>query len=324
MFQHITIGEAAIPLARLFAAMPVAMALIDREGRHVALNQALASISGLKAEQLIGRRVAELSQESGENIQNDFRRIDAGLDVPDHEITIDGRVFYVSVKPLFDADGQAIAIMVALTDITRHKQTEQELAQANARLQTMAAMDYLTRLGNRRVFDEALAAAVRQGHESSKPASLILFDVDHFKRFNDAYGHIAGDECLRCIAEATRELGCRQGVEAYRYGGEEFAVVLPGLSSREAAALAQNLCDAVWDLGIPHEASPFCRVTVSLGASGYDRWPAERRDLDGRLLRAADKALYLAKASGRNTVAVAAVEAGAGAAEGSSVLVTQA
>ncbi|QAZ66510.1 sensor domain-containing diguanylate cyclase [Solidesulfovibrio carbinolicus] len=323
MFQHITIGDAAIPLARLFAAMPVAMALIDREGRHVALNQALASISGLKAEQLIGRRVAELSPESGENIQNDFRRIDAGLDVPDHEITIEDRVFYVSVKPLFDGDGQAIAIMVALTDITRHKETEGQLAKANARLEAMAAMDYLTRLGNRRVFDEALAAAVRQGRESSKPASLILFDVDHFKRFNDAYGHIAGDGCLRRIAEATREVGCRQGVEAYRYGGEEFAVVLPGRSSRDAAALAQNLCDAVWDLGIPHEASPFCRVTVSLGASGYDRWPDERRDLDARLLRAADKALYLAKASGRNTVAVAAVETGAGAAEGSSVLVTQ-
>lgn len=323
MTRTVTIGETTVTLGELFATMPVAMALVDRQVRYTAVNEALAVLLGHPISRLEGCLVADLNADAGRNIQDNFLRLDAGMDIEDHELPLGDRCLLVSVKPFCGADGLVKALLVALTDITSRKKAERELAQANARLEAMAAMDYLTRLGNRRVFDEALAAAVRQGHESSKPASLILFDVDHFKRFNDAYGHIAGDECLRRIAEATREVGCRQGAEAYRYGGEEFAVVLPGRSSRDAAALAQNLCDAVWDLAIPHEASPFCRVTASLGVSGYDRWPAERRDLDARLLRAADKALYLAKASGRNAVAVAAVETGAGAAEGSSVLVTQ-
>ncbi len=308
MIRTVTLGESTVTLGELFAIMPVAMALVDRQGRYVAVNEALAAQLGHSVSWLEGRLVADLSAEAGHNILDNFRRFDAGQRVEDHELLLGARCLLVSVKPFYGPDGRTEALLTTLTDITGHKQTERELAQANARLEAMATMDHLTRLGNRRVFDEALAAAVLQGRESSKPAALILFDVDHFKRYNDTYGHIAGDECLRRIAEATRQVGCRQGVEAYRYGGEEFAVVLPGLSSRDAVALAQNLCDAVWDLDIPHEASPFRRVTVSLGVSGYDRWPAERRDLDGRLLRAADKALYLAKTSGRNTVAVTAVE----------------
>lgn len=302
MERRFTVDSSSISIDDLFSAMPVAMALIDRDGRHVALNDALASLSGLSARQLIGIRVADLSPESGENIKNDFRSFDAGRPVPDHELRIGERDYHVSVKPLRDASGFAVALMVAITDISGHKETERELARANKLLEAYALRDHLTGLGNRRSFEAALNREMGRCLRDGGPLSLIMLDVDNFKLFNDSYGHVCGDECLRAVSRALKTTLGRPCDEAFRYGGEEFAVILPGTDAAGAWHVAEAIRRAVQGLGLPHCASSHGVVTVSLGVCAAERVPRGGETLRRALVQGADKALYRAKTEGRNSV----------------------
>ncbi len=121
--KEITIMNTSITIEKLFESMPVAMVLINRNGEHVAVNHALASISDSRSEELIGRKIEDMSKESGRNIIRDFRMFDANQEVPDHEVVIEEKTFYVSVRPLRDDTGYAIGEMVALMDITKTKKT---------------------------------------------------------------------------------------------------------------------------------------------------------------------------------------------------------
>ncbi len=311
----IQIGDTTITLESLFLSMPVAIALIDREGRHVGLNDALASISGNKAAELIGRKVAELDPQSGRNIAENFRVFDAGGTVPEHEIRIDDRTFHVAVQALRDGTGHAFGLLAALTDITASKQTERKLAEANKLLELHARMDHLTGAWNRRHFDDLILGEVRRSRREGLPLSLMIFDVDHFKGYNDCYGHSAGDECLRAIAQAARSTLRRPSDKVCRYGGEEFAVVLPGTEANGALGLAEDLREAVENLGLEHTRSACGRVTISLGLACMEGCQAQTctlhddpdlavHTLRDHLVRSADQALYEAKGSGRNRVSL--------------------
>ncbi len=301
MSTHLALGEGGLSLQILFSAMPVAMALIDREGRHVAINQALAGLSGLPVEELIGRPVADLSPESGANIARNFASFDAGEDVPDHELELGNRSYWVSVKPLRDATGYAIGLMVALTDITQQKETEQKLKEANAQLAEFAQQDALTGLGNRRFFDSELLRCVLDSARECEPLSLIMIDVDHFKDFNDSHGHPLGDEALRRIARVLKQTVTRPLDMAFRYGGEEFVVLLSGTPESGATHLAETIRASVQALGIPHSRSPLRSMTVSLGIATVVASPMAPARTAEQLVTAADQALYQAKAAGRNT-----------------------
>ena len=189
-------------------------------------------------------------------------------------------------------------------------------------LRRLSTIDPLTGIANRRAFDEALDQEWRRMMRHQGTLSLLLIDVDYFKRFNDSYGHVAGDECLRSVAQALAQKARRAGEMAARYGGEEFAVLLPHTDIADAAKLAELLAASVRDLKIPHKASdvaPF--VTISIGVANIADLPkyAAAMSRDGNLPSAtllgataivelADHALYLAKAAGRNRVAVADVD----------------
>lgn len=178
-------------------------------------------------------------------------------------------------------------------------------------LRISARTDQLTRIANRRRFDEVLAKEWSRAHRSSESLSVILLDVDYFKRFNDCYGHPAGDDCLRRVAGALRDACLRPADLVARYGGEEFGVILPETSSAGAACVAQRLLEAVERLDIPHAASLVgSRVSVSAGVAPYcprPRYPESCRVVSGdvnaalvdKLLADADAALYAAKAAGR-------------------------
>lgn len=187
----------------------------------------------------------------------------------------------------------------------RLRDTSEQLAAANARLEQLAVTDALTGLANRRRFDDVLAHEWSRALRTGEPLALLLLDVDHFKRFNDAYGHPEGDECLRAIAGALRA-ATRRGDTAARYGGEEFAVICPGTTLPQAQALAQHLLAAMRALRIPHVASPVApHVTVSIGfaVASTDCPDAEA------LVTAADGALYEAKRGGRDRAHGAGVAA---------------
>lgn len=191
--------------------------------------------------------------------------------------------------------------------------TQLRIKRLTDELRRIGITDALTETVNRRAFDDALVREWKRGLRSGQPISLLMVDVDHFKLYNDKYGHPAGDVCLRTVAQALRSSSLRPGDVVARYGGEEFALLLPNTPRNGAERLAQRVLDAVEGLMVPHAASPTCgHVTVSIGIGCYDAnsacWLAAAedlrfdRDLAGgaaNLVLSADKALYAAKAAGR-------------------------
>src|SRR5471030_868455 len=172
-------------------------------------------------------------------------------------------------------------------------------------LRSMALMDGLTGVANRRKFDEDISADWRQCFREQKPLSLILVDVDYFKRYNDQYGHQAGDGCLKSIAQALSETVRRPYDLVARYGGEEFACVLPNTVLSGAVEIAERMQERIRALGIEHSASDVDRVvTISLGVATL----TPTGDLEFQaLIEAADKQLYEAKNAGRARVCSSAM-----------------
>jgi diguanylate cyclase (GGDEF)-like protein len=179
---------------------------------------------------------------------------------------------------------------------------QDKLLEVNRGLELLALEDALTGLSIRRQFDLFIHSEMGRARRSQSSLALLLIDVDHFKPFNDHYGHVAGDECLRKISAIITENINRPGDLAARYGGEEFAVVLPGTDYVGAFLVAEKIRRAVSQAGICHSESAEGMVTVSIGVAAYD--PASQAQPDD-LVGAADKALYVAKASGRNMSVIA-------------------
>jgi diguanylate cyclase (GGDEF)-like protein len=174
----------------------------------------------------------------------------------------------------------------------------------NISLRELADSDALTGLANRRRFEDTLTFEYERARRSGLPFSLILLDVDYFKKFNDRYGHVAGDDCLRRVAGAIATGPRRPTDLAARYGGEEFAVILPDTDREGARAVAENIRLAVETLNMPHDDSLTGCVTVSLGV--HTSHPATEADTTCPLacIEAADRLLYQAKKDGRNCVVV--------------------
>jgi diguanylate cyclase (GGDEF)-like protein len=173
-----------------------------------------------------------------------------------------------------------------------------ELREANATLREMATRDGLTGLYNHRTFQDLLRREVAEAQRYRRPLSLVLFDIDHFKKVNDTYGHPAGDAVLREVSRVAAETA-RASDTVARYGGEEFAVVLPETDARGAVILAERIRRGIEALEIVCGAQRL-RVTVSLGVCPWA--PESPSDVVPNLVEVADKALYAAKHGGRNRV----------------------
>jgi diguanylate cyclase (GGDEF)-like protein len=176
---------------------------------------------------------------------------------------------------------------------------EEELQIANQHLEELASLDGLSGLANRRGFDREIERAWQAASERSEPIALMMVDIDHFKMFNDRYGHVAGDTCLRAVGETLSLVSLEEAVLVARYGGEEFALLLPGLTIERARALAEEARRSVEDLLINHSESPCGHVTVSIGVESM---VPESYQTSADLVKAADRALYDAKRRGRNKV----------------------
>jgi diguanylate cyclase (GGDEF)-like protein len=193
------------------------------------------------------------------------------------------------------------------------RQRTEELREANARLEGLSATDPLTGLANRRRLEEVLETEIRRSARNEREISLMLVDIDHFKRYNDTFGHLGGDDCLRRVASILATAVRRPGDLAARYGGEEFAIVWPETSAGDALRLAESLRRKIEGLGLPHPASSVAScVTISSGVAALVP-PVGFGPAD--LIADADQALYRAKESGRNRVEPSARLAAAGAKE---------
>jgi diguanylate cyclase (GGDEF)-like protein len=192
-------------------------------------------------------------------------------------------------------------LAAALDDMARRLSArEHELQVANRHLEELTRIDSLSGLANRRAFDARLEAEWHIAATQKEMLALMMIDVDYFKRFNDTYGHVDGDACLRAVGEALARAAADRAILVARYGGEEFAVLMRDGDVDAAVALGELLRAAIEDLNLAHGGSPFGRVTASIGVAALTP-PAGTGA--GVLVEAADAALYGAKRRGRNTVA---------------------
>ncbi|MDB6086178.1 MAG: diguanylate cyclase [Gammaproteobacteria bacterium] len=194
-----------------------------------------------------------------------------------------------------------IALFPASIMFMERRRMANELHDTNARLTLLAALDGLTGIANRRSFDERLAQEWNRAVRHHKPIALAMIELDNYKQFNDLYGHQAGDRCLCAVADALSRAVQRPEDLVARFGGEEFALLLPHTSADGAHKLVERIRAAVLDLRIDHIGNSWNRVTVSIG---YSALAPVHGDGDGpsRLIQLADAALYQAKSGGRNRV----------------------
>ena len=209
------------------------------------------------------------------------------------------------IKPVEPFDVQTR--LVAAERVTGlHRQVSdyrQQLEQANVELLRLSRTDGLTGLGNRRRMEEDLDRAHARAERVGEPFSVALFDIDHFKLYNDRYGHPAGDEALRLVTERIQGV-LRKAESAYRYGGEEFLLVLPDCDLQGAAIAAERCRRAVEEVGLAHAARPTTPPLVTISGAAASWTPGAPRSV-GVLLEAVDLALYEAKSAGRNRICLA-------------------
>ncbi len=219
--------------------------------------------------------------------QGAWKIVNSTISIPYHLVE-DGEVY--PLKNLYDQNRELEGMVAERT---------RALEEANAKLERLSNTDGMTGIANRRSFDHALDVEWARAQRSRSPLSLVLLDVDHFKHYNDHYGHLAGDDCLRAIAGALSRGGQRESDLAARFGGEEFVVLLPHTGPRGALEAARRIREQVLTLAMPHLGAPGGIVTVSLGVACQAPSPHQS---SGALVREADAALYRAKQSGRNCV----------------------
>ncbi|MDJ0557469.1 MAG: diguanylate cyclase [Microcoleaceae cyanobacterium MO_207.B10] len=222
--------------------------------------------------------------------------------------------FWEQGQGIFSSDGNLLEIKGLIIDITAQKQTEAELTKqnlalqkteaalimANQQLEKISRIDGLTGIANRRHFDEYLDKEWRRLTRTKSPLTLILCDVDYFKQYNDNYGHLAGDDCLREIAKTINKTLKRSADLVARYGGEEFAIILPNTPSENAEKLAELIRRAIYQLQIDHSTSKVSKyITISMGIASVI--PAQT-ELPESLIAKADDALYQAKQQGRDRI----------------------
>ncbi|WP_260294728.1 GGDEF domain-containing protein [Sedimenticola hydrogenitrophicus] len=227
----------------------------------------------------------------------------------DHEadyraLTADGGYVWVrDVVHVLRENGVTTALVGFIFDISERKKMEDVLLRLNRQLEALSFHDALTGVANRRMYDKTMGAEWARAHRNQEPMSLIVIDIDHFKEYNDRYGHVMGDECLVEVATALRGVSSRSTDLLARYGGEEFVLMLPNTDRHAALELAERCRAVVAELRIPHAASGASDViTISAGLStivpSANTHPASVFDT-------ADKMLYQAKQKGRNCVVYA-------------------
>jgi diguanylate cyclase (GGDEF)-like protein len=213
-----------------------------------------------------------------------------------------GGIDYVA-KPFSAAEVVArVENQLKISRLQRHLgQKNAELERVNRLLQSLSYVDALTGVPNRRHFDEIFDQEWRRALRDESSLCVVFIDVDLFKAFNDTYGHQSGDDCLKHVAVEVSGGLRRGGDMAFRYGGEEFGVILPRTEPTGALNVAEDMRLRVEALKIAHKGSPFRVVTISLGVKAMRPGPSDTREA---LLGAADRALYKAKEQGRNRVVV--------------------
>ncbi len=268
--------------------------LSAREGIVVSSAKGEVVLVNPAIERLLGKDRDQIIREGFLNILGDPDYLQAflktgGQELPD-TMVLNNRVLNIHAATIHDSDGETVGSAVLVRDITEEKNLERELRR-------FATVDGLTGLFNRRQFDHALGEEFNRAKRYNLPMSLLLFDVDHFKRFNDEHGHDQGDRVLQAIGKEMHEY-CRDIDHPCRYGGEEFCAIMPSTDLNGAKLAAERLRQRIEDLLIDG-----LKVTISIGVAIY---PHPGINSAEEMVKKADEGLYMAKRAGRNRVGVVA------------------
>ncbi|MEG4083687.1 diguanylate cyclase domain-containing protein [Microcoleus sp. POL10_C6] len=282
------------------------------DGQITTCNASAGRILGLTPEQLMGRTSIDLDWRTVHEDGSPFPcqqhpamiTLRTGKPVSNVVMGIqksDKTLTWISInsQPLFQMNqSQPYGVVTTFADITERKRAEEMLRHRAEQERLIATTDGLTQVANRRCFDEQLQSEWHRLMQGKQQLSLIMLDVDYFKRYNDCYGHQAGDICLVKVASSAAQAVKRSSDLFARYGGEEFAAILPNTDADGAIAVAESIREAIRDLGIPHEQSEVSSiVTVSMGIATVI--PTAETSPD-ELIALADRALYDAKRQGRD------------------------
>jgi len=266
------------------------VAIVDRRGRIIDINPAGAAILGLALDETLTRSIADHLRQSP--LVPSLLRGQSG------RISLENGSFYDVKSTVLAADpaGEPTEIALVLRDVTQQHRAAEELEVAKAKFEKQAHIDDLTALANRRMFISRLEEEIRRVERSGLPLSLLLFDLDHFKRINDTHGHDVGDRVLSVIASVTRDF--KRGADvAARLGGEEFALLLPDTDAGGAVKVAQRLRATIEETRISDNRGGAIQITASFGVATITR-----HGTVDQVLNSADRALYRAKNAGRNRV----------------------
>ncbi|MEN0036086.1 MAG: sensor domain-containing diguanylate cyclase [Cellvibrio sp.] len=225
----------------------------------------------------------------------------------DHEadyraLTKDGRYVWIRdvVHVVRNEQGEVESLIGFMFDISERKQTEQKLIELQKELEQLSFKDGLTGVANRRMFDSVMEMEWLNAKRTRQPLSLIMVDIDYFKQYNDYYGHLQGDDCLKRVSQALSDSASRARDFVARFGGEEFVLVLPESNAEAAAAVAERCRKAIFKLQIPHEKSDISQLlSISLGVGTVI--PGQHDQLLD-FINTVDQRLYLAKQNGRNCI----------------------
>ena len=295
-------------LEQIFLAVSDAMWAVRDDGTIIRANEAMLKLLGKPAAEVVGKKCRDLisyglcekdscpREVCRSRVRKEFDvQLPTDPDIYEH--------FIISVAPLTTIIGTT-GFISQFKNITARKEAEQKLEELNQTLSEMARIDGLTGIANRRYFDEVFEKEwKRLAREQDQPFSLILADIDFFKKYNDNYGHQQGDDTLILVGKALKEIILRPSDMAARYGGEEFALLLPGIDLEGATTVGERARKAILDLQIKHEYSDIADcITMSLGGAmmipSQDNSPAD-------LIALADQTLYKAKENGRNNLTLA-------------------
>jgi diguanylate cyclase (GGDEF)-like protein/PAS domain S-box-containing protein len=289
--------------------------VVNSEGYVVSYNQRFSELWGISQtaipeteargsvlmpdERLLSSVVSRVADPRGfrRRVQELYANPDA-IDACEIEL-VDGRTLGRYSTCVRSDDGRYLGRVWFFRDISEHKAAQGKLEDAYRAVEVLAATDPMTGLANRRLFDQSLSGEWRRALRDHAPLSLLMIDADLFKSFNDTYGHMQGDDCLKMIADAAAEVVRRPGDLVARFGGEEFTVILPNTERDGALAIAEQISSAIRARGIRHQGNPLGIVTVSVGCATM--FPALGWN-EVNLIEMADAALYRAKGAGRNRV----------------------
>ncbi len=289
-----------------FAAAPVGMGIVDQNLQYVQVNQLLADFNGASIEDHLNKNIQQIIPDLATNLSYIHQDIlSFGKPILNREETKitseqpeENQTWLMSYFPIFNVNNQPSKVGMIVTEISDLKRLE-------VQLKRQAREDQLTAISNRLHFKEASELEWRRCKRNQKPFSLILLDIDEFKKYNDTYGHVAGDACLVRVAQLLLRVVGRAGDLVARYGGEEFIILLPETDAIGAAHVAELVRKSLQECKIPHGGSSVCGyVTVSLGVATCV--PNASLQVDD-VIQAADEALYEAKRQGRDCLRLVSI-----------------